>query len=54
MLGYTAEDLDTMAMAIHSVIPTVDSEKDPELYANLYKAADFLDGLWSEGYFDYA
>ena len=49
MLGYTKEDLDTMAMAIHSVIPTVD---DPELYENLYKAADFLDGLWSEGYFD--
>lgn len=49
MLGYTAEDLDTMAMAIHSVIPTV---KDSELYANLYKAADFLDGLWAEGYFD--
>ncbi len=52
MLGYTKEDLDNMSMAIHSVITTVDFNNDPWLHDHLYKATEFLDGLWAEGYFD--
>lgn len=49
MLGYTKEDLDDMSMSIHSILHTVQNQ---ELYENLSKATDFLDGLWAEGYFD--
>lgn len=52
MLGYTKEDLDNMLTAIWSAQSSVDSEKDPKLYNDLYKAGDFLNGLWTEGYFD--
>jgi hypothetical protein len=45
MIGYTKEDIDTMSMAIHSVITTVDFNNDPWLYDNLYKATEFLDSL---------
>jgi hypothetical protein len=52
MLGYELKDLDEMVYAIQSVITTVDSNDDPFLHGNLWKAQEFLQGLWAEGYFD--
>jgi hypothetical protein len=58
MLGYTKSDLDEMGNACHdaklfyimkSDVTHVD--QDP-LVEGLLKAQDFLEGLWSEGYFD--
>jgi hypothetical protein len=58
MLGYSKTDLDEMTNAVHdaklfyimkSDVTYVD--KDP-LVEGLLKANDFLQGLWSEGYFD--
>ncbi len=52
MLGYEMADVDEMINAIQSVITTVNSDDDPWLYNNLWKAQEFLQGLWAEGYFD--
>jgi hypothetical protein len=52
MLGYTKEDLDEMTNAIESVLTTVNPDDDPWLSGNLNMALVFLQGLWSEGYFD--
>ena len=52
MLGYAAKDLDEMIDAIRSIITTVNSDDDPWLHGNLWKAQEFLQGLWAEGYFD--
>ncbi len=58
MLGYTKDDLDRMTNAIHDaklfyIINTTAPYVDRELLVNdLLMAKDFLDGLWSEGYFD--
>ena len=52
MLGYELKELDEMIYAIESVITTVDSTDDPFLHGNLWKAQEFLKGLWAEGYFD--
>jgi hypothetical protein len=58
MLGYTKEDIDQMSNAVHdaklfyimkSDVTQVD--QDP-LIEGLLKTNDFLQGLWSEGYFD--
>ena len=58
MLGYTQEDLDQMINAIHDskihytfASPAVRIDEDP-IVDGLLKAIDFLQGLWSEGYFD--
>jgi hypothetical protein len=53
MLGYEENDLDEMIGAIQSALTTVNSDDDPWLYNNLWKAQEFLQGLWSEGYFDH-
>jgi hypothetical protein len=53
MLGYTEKELDDMIYAIQSVITTVNSDDDPFLHGNLWKAQEFLQGLWAEGYFDH-
>ena len=52
MLGYELKDLDEMIYAIGSVLTTVNSDDDPFLFNNLWKAQEFLKGLWAEGYFD--
>ena len=51
MLGYTEEDLDEMIGAIQSALTKVNSDDDPWLHGNLYKAEEFLRGLWEEGHF---
>lgn len=52
MLGYCKEDIDEMISAIHAALTTVNSDDDPWLHDNLFRAQDFLNGLWAEGYFD--
>ena len=52
MLGYTREDLDDMVYALDSVITTINSDDDPWLYNNTWRAKEFLQGLLAEGYFD--
>ena len=51
MLGYNSKDLDEMIdatyLALHYLPPA-----QTDLAENLSKANDFLQGLWSEGYFD--
>jgi len=59
MLGYTEEDLNRMINAVHDVklfylrSPSDLMNKDP-LVKDLEDAVSFLQGLWAEGYFDYA
>jgi hypothetical protein len=52
MLGYIKEDLDDMINALDSVLTTINSDDDPWLYNNTWRAMDFLKGLQVEGYFD--
>ena len=52
MLGYSTEDLDNMIDAIQSAITTVNPDDDPWLHGSLWKAQEFLQGLWAEGYFE--
>ena len=52
MLGYTREDLDDMVYALDSVLTTINSDDDPWLYNNTWRAKEFLQRLWAEGYFD--
>ena len=49
MLGYTIDDLDDMRAAVTKAL--YDSNGLPT-EKGLEKTADFLDGLWAEGYFD--
>ena len=49
MLGYEMSDLDEMRAAVTKAL--YDSKGLPTEKA-LEKTADFLDGLWAEGYFD--
>ena len=49
MLGYTMDDLDEMRAVVTKAL--YDSKGLPT-EKGLEKTADFLDGLWSEGYFD--
>jgi hypothetical protein len=52
MLGYELSDQEEMVTAIQSILTTINSDDDPWLYNNLWKAQEFLQGLWAEGYFD--
>ena len=52
MLGYEVSDQEDMVTAIQSALTTVNPDDDPWLYNNLWKAQEFLQGLWVEGYFD--
>jgi hypothetical protein len=52
MLGYASTDLDDMINALDSVLTTINSDDDPWLYNNTWRAKEFLQGLWAEGYFD--
>jgi hypothetical protein len=50
MLGYTETDLATMTDAIEDAIKS--GRLSDKITDDLAKALSFLDGLWSEGYFD--
>ena len=50
MLGYELSDQDEMIEAIDNAMSVY--EVDTHVYRGLYKAKDFLQGLWAEGYFD--
>jgi hypothetical protein len=52
MLGYEASDIDDMVEAIQTVLKTIDTDTYLQLHTNLWKAQDFLQGLWAEGYLD--
>ena len=52
MLGYSKGNLDDMIYAVSSIMTTVNSDDDPWLHGNLNQTLDFLQGLWTEGYFD--
>lgn len=52
MLGYEMSDVDEMISAIQDVLKTVDTESYRQLHTSLWKAQDFLQGLWAKGYFD--
>lgn len=43
--GYSVKELDEMVYAIQSVLTTVNSDDDPWLHGNLWKAQEFLQGL---------
>ena len=49
MLGYIKEDLDDMINALDSVLTTINSDDDPWLYNNTWRAKDLLEGLLAEG-----
>ena len=53
MLGYEITDLDAMIDAIQDALKVLDTEDYKALHTNLWKAQDFLQGLWAEGYFDH-
>jgi hypothetical protein len=59
MLGYTKLDLDRMTNAVHDSklfylrTPSDLIDKQP-LIKDLEDTVSFLQGLWAEGYFDYA
>lgn len=59
MLGYTEEDLNRMINAVHDAklfylrYPSDLIDKQP-LIKDLEDAVSFMQGLWAEGYFDYA
>jgi hypothetical protein len=50
MLGYNEKDIAIMTDAIEDAIKS--GRLADEITDGLEKARDFLDGLWSEGYFD--
>jgi len=52
MLGYELNDVDEMVDAIEDALKVLDTENYKALHTNLWKAQDFLQGLWAEGYFD--
>ena len=52
MLGYVSTDIDDMIYALDSVLTTINSDDDPWLYNNTWRAKEFLHGLQVEGYFD--
>jgi len=57
MLGYTKTDIDNMINSVHDIklfyirTPSDLIDKEP-LIKNLEMTISFLQGLWSEGYFD--
>ena len=51
MLGYISTDVDDMVYALDSVLTTINSDDDPWLYNNTWRAKELLQGLQVEGYF---
>jgi len=52
LVGYESVDADDMIIALDSVLTTINSDDDPWLYNNTWRAMDLLKGLQAEGYFD--
>lgn len=50
MLGYVETDVTDMINALDSVLTTINSDDDPWLYNNTFRAKDLLEGLLAEGY----
>jgi hypothetical protein len=49
MLGYELKDINKMCQSIELARRSI---SDYKVIVGLNKAEDFLQGLWSEGYFD--
>ena len=52
MLGYTLEDLNNMVYGVDNAMLLINSDENPAIHNYLVTARDFLQGLWTEGYFD--
>lgn len=50
MLGYRDTDVIDMVNALDSVLTTIDSDDDPWLYNNTWRAKDLLEGLLATGH----
>lgn len=50
MLGYQVSDVTDMTNALDSVLTTINSDDDPWLYNNVWRAKDLLDGLIATGH----
>jgi hypothetical protein len=50
MLGYIDTDITDMIDALDSVLTTINSDDDPWLYNNTWRAKDLLEGLLAEGH----
>jgi hypothetical protein len=50
MLGYLDIDVMDMIDALDSVLTTINSDDDPWLYNNTWRAKDLLQGLLAEGH----
>jgi hypothetical protein len=50
MLGYIETDVRDMIDALDSVLTTINSDDDPWLYNNTFRAKDLLEGLLAEGH----
>jgi hypothetical protein len=50
MLGYKDTDVTDMIDALDSVLTTINSDDDPWLYNNTWRAMDLLQGLLAEGH----
>jgi len=52
MLGYKVKDLNNMVYGIDTALLLINTDENPAIARYLTTASDFLQGLWSEGYFD--
>ena len=50
MLGYIETDVVDMINALDTVLTTINSDDDPWLYNNTWRAKDLLEGLLAEGH----
>ena len=50
MLGYIESDVTDMIDALDTVLTTINSDDDPWLYNNTWRAMDLLKGLLAEGH----
>ena len=50
MLGYRDTDVIDMVNALDSVLTTINSDDDPWLYNNTWRAKDLLEGLLATGH----
>ena len=50
MLGYQVSDINDMTKALDSVLSIIDSDDDPWLYNNIWRAKNLLEGLVAQGH----
>ena len=50
MLGYQVSDVNDMTNALDSVLSIINSDDDPWLYNNIWRAKNLLEGLVAQGY----